>query len=533
MYSLLGGDVFSDLEFFYNYSGTEDNTVISVIKTHAYNKSCISNIIATLKRPLYDINLLKQKQQKLEKCAVAHNELKTALIKIKDNEKYIEWYKNSYDNNEIIDVNKSVFFNMKLFEYLGCNKSNIVLSSYNIYNIICSPCIGILSPIFYFIIPYFFLVYKLKLNISFSTFIKILFKSLTTLSFSQNKLMSLQLGSYVLSLFLYFQGLFNTIEISKSSYKICNHINENMKGVFEYLKNGLLIVNTYNSTTISFESVLGIPLFDTNSINFGEHLYRYKNIDLSDLNKLLYSIDECLEWFSIYNFMYTNNLNFSSYVENNDSYIFSKDVHHVQIHDAITNDFVLKNKSCIITGPNAAGKSTFIKALSINVILSQTYGICAASEFIHTPFYFITTQINIPDTKGKESLFQAEMNRCKYILDIIKFLPTTHKCFIVMDEIFNSTNIIEGISGAYAILEKLLSYDTNTIIITTHFQYLTKIKNFYKFKMDANLSKPTISYPYKLSKGVSKQYIALELLKSKFDEDIINKAIEIKSKLIN
>ena len=65
----------------------------------------------------------------------------------------------------------------------------------------------------------------------------------------------------------------------------------------------------------------------------------------------------------------------------------------------------------VITGPNAAGKSTFIKALSLSILFSQTICIVPASNFVLTPFTLINTYLNIPDCKGKESLFEAEMNR--------------------------------------------------------------------------------------------------------------------------
>jgi len=200
---------------------------------------------------------------------------------------------------------------------------------------------------------------------------------------------------------------------------------------------------------------------------------------------------------------------------------------------AVSNDICLEANNMILTGPNAGGKSTFIKTLVINILLSQTLGICMAAHTSLTPYDMIHTQINIPDCKGKESLFEAEMYRCKNTLDLLK---QEGKKLIVMDEIFNSTNPIEGISGAFAVANKISQCNTATLVFTTHFTYLTKLsktRRFTNYKMnvlrDAN---GRIEFPYKLEKGISKQYVALELLMNNgFDTDILEEAINIKNRI--
>jgi len=186
----------------------------------------------------------------------------------------------------------------------------------------------------------------------------------------------------------------------------------------------------------------------------------------------------------------------------------------------------------VITGPNAGGKSTFIKSITINVLLSQTLGITAASEFRITPFSLINTYLNIPDVKGKESLFEAEMHRAREHLLKLADLPKDQYSFLIMDEIFSSTNPEEGISGGYAICEMLGKYANSISIITTHFTKLTdleKTSNFSCYKIPINRdNNGDIEYTYKLEPGVSDQFIALELLGKKgFDKDIVNRAINL------
>ena len=113
------------------------------------------------------------------------------------------------------------------------------------------------------------------------------------------------------------------------------------------------------------------------------------------------------------------------------------------------------NKNLMITGPNASGKSTFLKSITECLIFAQTIGLVPCHSMNYTPFKEINTYLNIPDCQGKESLFQAEMERCFNQIQNIKKLDSNEFVFSIMDEIFVSTNYYESISGAYAISEKM------------------------------------------------------------------------------
>ena len=131
----------------------------------------------------------------------------------------------------------------------------------------------------------------------------------------------------------------------------------------------------------------------------------------------------------------------------------------------------------IITGPNAGGKSTIIKSIGISLLTSQTLGLAFADNLQFTPFHILNSYLNIPDCKGKESLFEAEMHRSLDHIKMCKNLPEEQRSFIIMDEIFSSTNPHEGISGAYAIAKKMASFDNSVCVITTHFTQLTNLES--------------------------------------------------------
>jgi hypothetical protein len=190
----------------------------------------------------------------------------------------------------------------------------------------------------------------------------------------------------------------------------------------------------------------------------------------------------------------------------------------------------------LITGPNGSGKSTYIKSVIECILLGQTIGVVPAKEFSFTPFVNIATYLNIPDCQGKESLFQAEMNRCYQQLQMLNNAEEKGDfSFNIMDEIFVSTNYQEGMSGAYAIIKKMCNLNKCLNIITTHFDVLAGMdevkvdKQYFDIEIDENDS---IISDYKIKSGVSKKHLALKLLKKKgFDASIIADAEYLYEKL--
>ena len=160
--------------------------------------------------------------------------------------------------------------------------------------------------------------------------------------------------------------------------------------------------------------------------------------------------------------------------------------------------------------------------------MAQTLGIAPVEIMEVTCFNYISTYLNIPDTKGEKSLFQAEMEQVYQHIKQIDTMEIDKFSFIIMDEIFNSTNYYEGVSGAYAIGKKLSKYPNNLTILTTHYPYLTKLSEgdkYHNYYFDAKLIDNEIQCDYIIKKGTSGKGIALELMKLKgFDKDMVDDA---------
>jgi energy-coupling factor transporter ATP-binding protein EcfA2 len=135
------------------------------------------------------------------------------------------------------------------------------------------------------------------------------------------------------------------------------------------------------------------------------------------------------------------------------------------------------DKRPVITGPNASGKTTILKMTMLNIMFSQQlgHGFYEAGTRIR-PYHQLHSYLNIPDTSGRDSLFQAESRRCKEILDKLSgglCPPVRHFC--IFDELYSGTNPYEAIASAYGYIMHLTKYDSVDFMLTTHYIQLCKL----------------------------------------------------------
>lgn len=197
--------------------------------------------------------------------------------------------------------------------------------------------------------------------------------------------------------------------------------------------------------------------------------------------------------------------------------------------DPIKNNIKV-DKNVIITGPNASGKTTLIKTTFINLLFSQQFGVGFYEKANIQVFDNFKCYINIPDTSGRDSLFQAEARRCKNIIDNI--VNNNTKSFCIFDELFSGTNPYEAIGAATGFLDYLNTHKNITYMITTHFLDLCKnmdddnqCKNIC---MGVNANNSKIEYTYKINDGISNVKGALHVLKElNYPQIIIDRAESI------
>jgi|694.fasta_scaffold07224_14 hypothetical protein len=193
----------------------------------------------------------------------------------------------------------------------------------------------------------------------------------------------------------------------------------------------------------------------------------------------------------------------------------------------VKNDFNL-DKNIILTGPNASGKTTFIKSLFLNILLSQQIGYGCFKKINFIPYDYFHCYLNIPDTSGRDSLFQAEARQCKNILDFINDNDSDETHFCIFDELYSGTNPDDAIISANAFIKYISSLDNVCFSLTTHYVNLCeKIKEYSKINnchMGTINNKETndVEYTYKLLDGISQVKCGLQILKNmKYPSDIL------------
>lgn len=186
----------------------------------------------------------------------------------------------------------------------------------------------------------------------------------------------------------------------------------------------------------------------------------------------------------------------------------------------VKNSYTLE-ENMIITGPNASGKTTILKATIINVLLSQQIGCGFYKSATICPYESIYCYINIPDTSGRDSLFQAEARRCKEIVDEAVKQKRT---LCIFDELFSGTNPQEATASACSLLLFLNNYPSFRFLLTTHF---IDVCNQLKTTSIAMKHMKTIgeTYTYKLENGISYAKGGVKVLQQlDFPESIVNEA---------
>lgn len=560
--------VYQDCELFSNYGDEKESLFNKLNYCHTnFGTTVFKQILHT---PISDITILKDRQNSVKNF---NNKLATTvsqhLIEIKNIENEIIWFWNNEKLNQINLLHDVIFFNIEIpFLNLNdfLNKNEQLLLWTNIYKIVVQPTLNIATPIFTFIIPIIFLYYmqrKIGVNISLWNMIKTAFVKMflgESLFKNNPKIYYTTLLTKIIYLLFFVHNVYTSIESSKNTNKLINIIHDKLyyiskfvnyvENIFELsrdinLKCYFNDIDLVPSSIQHFKKIFNYYVFTIKPqlfTNKGKILSVYK-IFTTMKNDIIHLMNY-IGYIDTINTIYLHTINkcdfsFTKYINSNRPKIHIKEIWHPYLKDnnVVKNDISI-NKNILITGPNAGGKSTFIKTIVINILLSQTIGIASASKFEITPFSMLETYLHIPDVKGKMSLFEAEMYRSKKYIENLKLLKPDQFSFIVLDEIFSSTNYKEGFSGAYAVLKKICKSKNALFITTTHYTQLHELEKDTKgriknYKFDVNINKKEIVFNYKLKRGVSKQFIALKLLENNdFDKEIIKDANKISKKLI-
>jgi hypothetical protein len=170
-------------------------------------------------------------------------------------------------------------------------------------------------------------------------------------------------------------------------------------------------------------------------------------------------------------------------------------------------------RGVLLTGSNASGKSTFLKTVAVNAILSQTVNTCPAKSY-HACFFDIYSSMALrDDMKSGESYYIVEIKSLKRILDGAGANGRPVLCFV--DEVLRGTNTVERIAASTQILKALGSGDF-LCFAATHDIELTELLSdeFDNYHFEEEVRDSDVVFPYKLLAGKAVTRNAIKLLEA-------------------
>ena len=519
-----------------------------------------------------DITFLQQSQEIVQSCAAANS---TPQISKEKAEKLLHIWRDLYEvpgtKDEVGTSGANTFhdrYGYVDFQQLRfINKMSTFMGYWTIMNLI-SPIFSIILPFLFIIAPFVILRIQ-SVPITFSTYIDMLKnlakshaigKTLTSFeNFSINNLIYV-----VFTLGMYGLQMYQNCKHCVRFYNNIHTVNDHLLTVREFVDTSIGNIETFLKTGKTKsrysgfcndaeqrlvilremkQDLSGVEQLDPGVINVSK-----KCFDIGYLLKTYYSLHDIAEYkdalgyaisfeayraalLGIADRVSAGFVNYGTLLQSKEKGTKFVKQTYPAISGGIANDLSL-DKNLIITGPNASGKTTQLKTTAINIIFTQQFGVGFYEACDLAPYTHIHSYLNIPDTSGRDSLFQAEARRCKEIIDVIdsESSKTESRHFCIFDELFSGTNAEEATSVSYAFLKYLQKHENVDFILTTHFVKLCKnVKKssatlrIANYKMDAALgTNNDIQFSYKLVKGISKIKAArLILIQMGFPDEIV------------
>ncbi|MDR2953328.1 MAG: DNA mismatch repair protein MutS, partial [Treponema sp.] len=151
---------------------------------------------------------------------------------------------------------------------------------------------------------------------------------------------------------------------------------------------------------------------------------------------------------------------------------------HINRGDYIPNDVLLNAGTdrisfVLVTGPNMAGKSTYLRQAALITLMAQMGSFVPAREARIGICDRIYCRVGAQDNLARgESTFLVEMNECAFILN-----TATEKSLVIMDEVGRGTGTNDGLSIAWSVSEELLNRVGCRTIFATHFHELSLLSH--------------------------------------------------------
>ncbi|MGG7144086.1 MutS-related protein [Clostridium nigeriense] len=199
------------------------------------------------------------------------------------------------------------------------------------------------------------------------------------------------------------------------------------------------------------------------------------------------------------------------FLNNKDKTLIVKNAVHPLLEDGVPNSITLNNKGVILTGSNMAGKSTFMRTLATNILLSQSISMSLCDEY-SASFFRIISSLSLSDDVLSGTSYYLE--ECNSVLRILNSLDDEIPAFCIIDEIFKGTNPIERIAASKEILKYIMNKNAISIVATHDLELAESCDDKYlRFYFCEDIDENEgLTFDFKLKPGICNTGNALKLL---------------------
>lgn len=501
-----------------------------------------------LQHPTADVNTLQKRQaavRHISSYLTSSPRITTMLTDFAAMEKDLHWLST---RPAIADSTSLQLLYPSFFALRFINRLPLLLAALHIYKGYIAPLTNVFTPLSTIIGPYLYLRRMMGPSLTFTMYFKLFMGLLAKLTTPSGNLRvdATKFGTLGIYVGMFLMGLFQSIELAASVRRVQSFVMKKTKMICQFVAtNFSLIQQIPEFVWQSFgihgdESELALLVELPKGASF---LYTYlSNLPLQKgfhaLLRRFYLLDAIT---ALQNLVHQKEACMVSFdrAPSQGNRIFH--MGHIHLSSEQVRNPCSLQRSLLITGPNAGGKTTYVKSICSNYILAQTFGIAIAQRATICPQNALGSFMRINDNVGVKSLFEAEVARCAEILTHAKEVSAAGKsATYFLDEPMHSTPPAEGAAASMAVVEYLGRLPGIRVIVTTHFFQLTQLATdephlFQNISMEA-LPNPGrgggFIFPYRIRKGSSYQCIALELLeKSEIPSELISRAIKWKNKI--
>ena len=208
---------------------------------------------------------------------------------------------------------------------------------------------------------------------------------------------------------------------------------------------------------------------------------------------------------------------------NNEKTLAVKDEYHPLLKEPVANSFS-ENRSLLLTGSNASGKSTFLRTTALSVILAQSVNTVHAHSYKGGFFRVYSSMALRDDIESAQSYFIVEIKSLKRIMDASEQEGAPVLAFV--DEVLRGTNTVERIAASAQILKNLAGKNAMLVTATHDIELTELLKDIYSnYHFEEEVVDNEIRFNYVLQKGKATTRNAIKLLAVMgYGEDVVKAA---------